>query len=74
MESDNYKKYIEDILYNKKDFIFSGEAVVRKAIASYGIKGVFLLLQLTSDYCYLYECETDDEGFALKVMTYIIIN
>lgn len=72
MESDNYKKYIEDILYNKKDFIFSGEAVIRKAIASYGIKDVFLLLQLNSDYCYLYECETDNEGSRFRIKGYDI--
>jgi len=72
MDSDNYKKYVEDILYKKKDFLFSGETVVRKAIVSYDIKGTFLLLQLTSDYCYLYECETDDVSSKFRIKSYDI--
>ena len=72
MDSDNYKKYVEDILYKKKDSLFSGETVVRKAIVSYGIKGTFLLLQLTSDYCYLYECETDDVSSKFRIKSYDI--
>lgn len=69
---DNYKTYIEDILHKQKDTIFKGETVVRKAIGSYGIKGVFLLLQLNSDDCYLYECETDDEGSRFRIKSYDI--
>mgnify|MGYP004654121001 CR=1 FL=1 len=72
MDSDNYKKYVEDILYKKKDSLFSGETVVRKAIVSYDIKGTFLLLQLTSDYCYLYECETDDVSSKFRIKSYDI--
>lgn len=72
MDSDNYKRYVEDILYKKKDSLFNGETAVRKAIVSYGIKGTFLLLQLTFDYCYLYECETDDVSSKFRIKSYDI--
>lgn len=72
MDSDKYKKDIEDILYKKKDSLFSGETVVRKEIDSYGGKGAFLLLQLTSDFCYLYECETNDVSSRFRIKSYEI--
>lgn len=67
---DSYKTYIGDILCKKKETIYNGEVIVRKAIASYRIRGEFLLLQLNSDDCYLYECETDDEVTRFRIKSY----
>lgn len=72
--SDNYKKYIEDILHKNQNLFYSGEAVVRKAIASYGIKGEFILLLLYSENCYLYECETNKDGNRFRIKSYDIYN
>lgn len=69
---DSYKTYIGDILCKKKGTIYNGEVIVRKAIASYRIRGEFLLLQLNSDDCYLYECETDDEVTRFRIKSYEI--
>ena len=69
---DSYRIYIGDILHKKKETVYNGEAIVRKAIASYRIRGEFLLLQLNSNDCYLYECETDDEGLKFRIKSYVI--
>jgi hypothetical protein len=53
-----------------KNFLIGEETIVRKAIASYAIIGKFTLMHIKTETCYMYECETDDEGLRFRINSF----